>query len=195
MKHHPDVNKDDPKAAERFKRITSAYTQALLASSREGAIQGATANAPGARGGVRQSTPPRTPGGGTVPKGRFNVREWEAAHYGMHGGPADAKRSEFFRTVWRQRGPAAGARRDAGPGSAGRGRAPPRTAAPSARSSTFSMFIASTLAVVTVWTLVFQTNARKWNQWGLGYLAPPEGRPNAKAKSTSKSTPGTKKRR
>ena len=92
-RHHPDVNGDDPAAAERFKSITSAYTKALLVRSKR-AKDSATASVHADRGTGTTTTrewpgnSPRAAHGQSVDGSRFNVREWEQHHYGMHGGAA-----------------------------------------------------------------------------------------------------------
>ena len=58
-KHHPDLNPGDAAAAERFKRMTNAYTQALLISAkreREAASSsgGGASAARGASGAARE---------------------------------------------------------------------------------------------------------------------------------------------
>jgi curved DNA-binding protein CbpA len=114
--HHPDVNPDDPTSEERFKAITSAYTQALLASSRRaseaesvrgGASSSSSSSASAAR--MRGSASPRAAYGQKVDGSRYNVRDWEYHHYGMHGGTeqkhhADERvRATFVHNMARQR--------------------------------------------------------------------------------------------
>ena len=112
-KHHPDLNPGDAAAAERFKRMTNAYTQALLISAkreREAASSsgGGASAARGASGGGARFTrtrygfsSPRTHGGPVDPR-HFNVREWDAAHYGIHGETAEERQSQFVRNLYRQ---------------------------------------------------------------------------------------------
>ena len=89
---HPDLNPEDPNAEEHFKKITGAYTKALLVSSRRSAIasdSGPSAADASRAGYARTRTtwqpPPRT-AQGPVDSSKFNTREWERQHYGMHGG-------------------------------------------------------------------------------------------------------------
>ena len=99
------MNKGDAAAAETFKRITNAYNAALKASAAGAASVASTRST---RGGGRATasrpgyTPPRQPTG-PVDGSQFNTREWERAHYGMHG--AKEEQSEFLRRAWRMRGP------------------------------------------------------------------------------------------
>ena len=99
--HHPDVNPDNPQSAERFKRITSAYTSALLQTSRRAKLDADAKATAAAASGIRNAAygrefgrgaswrregAPRAAPGASVDGRRFNVREWEFHHYGMHGG-------------------------------------------------------------------------------------------------------------
>lgn len=155
--HHPDVNPGDAAAAERFKRITAAYTQALLASAkreREPARAAAHSHS-------RARSPIRTAAGPVDPK-RYNVREWEKSHYGMHGGSGMGldQQSVYVRNLQRQmrsREQVAKAAREA------------RRAA-GASPSYARWLVPSVVACAAVWTLVGYTNRTnpRWNarQWG-----------------------------
>ena len=112
--HHPDVNPDDATAEERFKAITSAYTQALLASSRrasepESVRGGASSSSSASAARMRGSASPRAAYGQKVDGSRYNVRDWEYHHYGMHGGTAqehhvdERVRATYVHNMARQR--------------------------------------------------------------------------------------------
>mmetsp|Transcript_75554 Transcript_75554/g.125996 ORF Transcript_75554/g.125996 Transcript_75554/m.125996 type:complete len:199 (-) Transcript_75554:162-758(-) len=80
-RYHPDISKGAD-AAEKFKLITAAYTQALVqASKREEQRQKTASFSPRAR---ESGSSLRARTGATPPKHQFDVREWERAHYGMH---------------------------------------------------------------------------------------------------------------
>ena len=89
-KHHPDVNPNDPGAGERFKKITAAYSQALLQSSKRERFGAAQRSRDGVRGARVKPAEPVHPS-------RYNVREWESAHYGMH-----QTQSAFVRNLARE---------------------------------------------------------------------------------------------
>lgn len=97
-RHHPDVTRaaDDGEA---FKRITSAYTLALLESARERTGEG-FADGSGAGAGTRYG-PGRRRGEGREEYSRasarprsasdnFNHSEWDSAHYGAEREEAPA---------------------------------------------------------------------------------------------------------
>ncbi|KAL1508543.1 hypothetical protein AB1Y20_004642 [Prymnesium parvum] len=152
LKHHPDLNKNNAAAAEKFNRINDAYNAAMQASVQEPWRQstrgGGRAPRPGAR-------PPREPSG-PIHRSRFNVHEWERMHYGMHGGPGQERRdSEFLRHAWRQRGPSA-ARHTTGPGHAG-GRAHRAAAQPAQRGGSLGGFLVTAFSVMAVWGMCFQS--------------------------------------
>lgn len=154
-RHHPDVNPGDATASERFKRITAAYTQALLASAkRDREPQGAARGAGGSssHSHSRARSPIRTASGPVDPK-RYNVREWEKSHYGMHGGSAATEgfdqQSDMVRNLQRQewaRRKAAAAAREA------------RRAAGANTPSFAAWLVPSVVACATVWWLVGYTN-------------------------------------
>ena len=104
-KHHPDVAPGDAASAERFKRITAAYTQALLISARQergeqSSSSGAGSTASSSRTRPRYNDTPRAARGPVDPS-RYNVREWERAHYGMHGGEQQSQ-SAYVRNLARE---------------------------------------------------------------------------------------------
>jgi len=85
--HHPDVNPNDPAAAERFKLITVAYTQALLQSTRRASEpQLSSSSVRGSRSAgaqrMRAAASPRTATARPVDGEQFDHREWERNHYG-----------------------------------------------------------------------------------------------------------------
>eukprot|EP00962_Isochrysis_galbana_P030787 scaffold10007_cov129-Isochrysis_galbana.AAC.1 len=100
--HHPDVAgpNDDPEV---FKRITSAYSQALLDSARGGSRDNGPGGASSSRGPGRQrhegweeySRPPPRP---RSSYDNFNHKEWHNAHYGSE---REAQQSEYVRGLHR----------------------------------------------------------------------------------------------
>ena len=120
--HHPDVNASHPDASERFKRITAAYTSALLHSSKRAEAAAGSAyttgssnsSSSGSAGARMRANSPRARQGASVDGSRFNVREWETHHYGMHGGVEQrhsfytderaraAQQSQYVRNMARQ---------------------------------------------------------------------------------------------
>ena len=138
-KAHPDLNKSDPNAAERFKRLTTAYSRALLESEssarREHAPSGGSSTS---RSAPRESPRSRRGPAQPVDPRRYNVREWERAHYGMHQSTptGDMRMSDMARQMQRQ------AR-----ASAARRQAPPR-------QTSFGALLVAAAAFTTVWTLV-----------------------------------------
>ena len=94
-KHHPDLNAGDPAAEEAFKRLTSAYTSAILGTARRDQRQQQQQQQQQTRtaGASRHArTAQRTSHSGQVLG--FDVREWEAAHYGPR---AAAERAQSHR--------------------------------------------------------------------------------------------------
>ena len=178
-KHHPDVNPGDAAAAERFKRMTSAYTQALLISAkREREPQGSTAG-PSSSGQPRPRArttygSPRAAAGQTVDEKRFNVREWESAHYGLKGRTAEERQSQYVRNLYRQQR----ARQQSASSFYARARsAAASSGAAAAGGSTRHpwLFTISAAICASVWSMVYSTN--------FGYLrtrdssaGPPSGR-------------------
>ena len=145
-------------AAEKFKRVTTAYTQALLLSTKREREPPAASSGPTFRSGTGSSSgaaranrasyaSPRATTGPVDGK-RFNVREWESAHYGLHGATAEARQSQYVRNLYRQQRAqqqasaayaAAGGQRTGGRGSA-------------------AMIMGTFAACVSVWTAVYRTN-------------------------------------
>ena len=140
-KHHPDVNPNDDSASERFKRLTSAYTQALLASSKRERVwsgrsgQSATS---GVRGGRQRPAEPINPK-------RFNEREWMSAHYGAQ------TQSQYVRNLAREER----ARRQAG-------EAAMQWRKARAGGGSFWWVLAGVGVATAVWSAVFRTNVNKF---------------------------------
>ena len=148
-KSHPDLNKQDPQAAERFKGLTEAYTRTLAKSNSRGQYDpgaGASSSTTGPRS-PRWEGRPRTRGAAPasqhVDPRRYNVREWEKAHYGMHGGAAPSGVSHRTSDMARQMQRKARAWRE-------NPRAPPR-------QTTLGQLAFAVAAFTTVWTLVLRT--------------------------------------
>jgi hypothetical protein len=158
-KHHPDVNPDDDGAAERFKRMTAAYTQALLISARRERAKGSgqsvhdsppQGSAP--RAPRQRYSSPRT-AAGPVNEKRFNVREWDYMHYGLKGATAEDRQSQYIRQLHRQqRGQEQSAARAAASASSRGGQ---RASASGASSAAIAISIA---ACASVWSAVYSTN-------------------------------------
>lgn len=168
-KMHPDLNKDDPQADEKFKRLTTAYTEALRESSRRPEMgqtardfasgMGSTSTSTGWAQGrtTRASWQSRQAGSGqgakpSVDPRRYNVEEWERAHYGMHGArtdrfATDAERRVSDRVRQMQRQAQAMNRQAAA-----------ARAAPSGGRNSLGWILGSFAAVAGIWTMVFQTN-------------------------------------
>ena len=163
-KMHPDVNRDDPTAEEKFKRLTTAYTEALRESSRRPEMGGAARDYASGMG--RSSHQGRTTraswesrqadsGAGPTPSvdpRRYNVEEWERAHYGMHGARTDRYATNAERNVSdkvRQM------RRQA---QAMNRQAAAARAAPVGGGTSLGRILGAFAAVAGIWTLVFKTN-------------------------------------
>lgn len=161
---HPDVN-SAPGAGEAFKRLTAAYTQALLDSRRrteEGERQAASGPSGANRSWHGTATAAgatqRSQAGSSVDPRLFNVRQWEAHHYGMHGaGPTDQHswQSTYARKLHRQH---QGQRRAAGAAASA------ARAASESRPSSFGQLLCSIALAGFVWTLVYQTNAARFRE-------------------------------
>ena len=91
---------------------------------------------------------------------RYNVREWEKAHYGMHGGTAPSGVSHRTSDMARQMQRKARAWRD-------NPRAPPRQA-------TFGQLVVVVAAFTTVWTLVMKTAKSSYNPYNAQPIPPPK---------------------
>ena len=179
-KHHPDVSPGD---AEFFKKVTSAYSQALLisakrgrdpqrsstAASRAGSSSGGGTSSSNFRygstqqGAQQQRTsyyggfgPSAYTGRPSVDGSRFNVREWDKQHYGLHGATAEQRQSEYIRNLMR-----AQRQRDA---SAAAHRAARQQARQQARrgANGLGVFVFSIAACSAVWSAVAQTNSRRF---------------------------------
>jgi DnaJ-class molecular chaperone len=101
--HHPDVAGADSDP-EVFKRITSAYSQALLDSARggssndSGSTDSSSRHGPGRQrrdGWQEYSRPPSRP---RTSYDNFNHKEWDEAHYGSG---REAQQSEYIRELHR----------------------------------------------------------------------------------------------
>ena len=165
-KHHPDVNPGDVVAAERFKRMTSSYTQALLLSAareRSAAERetpaGSRRAAPGGRTSRMSYGSPRATTG-PVDERRFNVREWDRAHYGLHGATAEERQSQYIRDLNRQQR----ARPQSFAGSWARGGAQ-RRAGVAAASGGGAIAMMAIAACASVWSAVYQSE-RSSGRWG-----------------------------
>ena len=169
-KHHPDVNPNDAAAGEVFKKMTSAYTEALLISTKrakEAEQQASSSNTYRApprsprntqRGG-REWNSPRA-ASGPVDEKRFNVREWDKAHYGLKGHTAEERQSEYIRNLYRQQQPRGGGSSFYGARSGARQRAtPPHRHGAGSGTAIMALFV----ACGTVWTGVYQTNYGRYS--------------------------------
>lgn len=146
--HHPDLNPGDAAAERKFKRITSAYTQALLSSAkRERQAERMAGSSSSSRGDVRSRPRPAAP----VDPARYNVREWESAHYGMHGGRAQSQ-SHFVRNLAREHRARQAAQQAAS--------AQSRQAFGGRRS--FGWVLASVAAATALWTFNVRTIQQKF---------------------------------
>ena len=168
---HPDLNKDDPFAAEKFKKLTAAYTTALReAGNRE-------KGQPSDLGSDPHTGRPSTPtwenrarweagaarAGKEVDPRRYNVKEWERAHYGMH----DPRTGRFATTAERQMSDKV--RQMARQAREMNAQSRARMARPHSNSG-FGWFMASVAACTAVWTLVYTTNAGRLAYGGGGTM-------------------------
>mmetsp|Transcript_17142 Transcript_17142/g.36293 ORF Transcript_17142/g.36293 Transcript_17142/m.36293 type:complete len:205 (-) Transcript_17142:292-906(-) len=154
-RHHPDLNVAEA-SEEKFKKITAAYTAALLESSRreKDAAEGKSGHA----GGIPRTGTMRTRGTGPIRsagplrKDQFDVREWERAHYGLHQeqskahharqAQGEASQSARVRTMHRQHMHAQSARRAAfNPGS----------------PKSFGWLLGYCTSLMVIWQLIYQT--------------------------------------
>ena len=156
-KHHPDLNQGDSSAAERFKRMTSAYSQALLTASkreRQGPKASAADQARYRQRATAATSSQRTTSFGGVNRNdtsRFNHREWDKAHYGLHGATAEARQSEYIRNLANAQRMRAAA--------AGQARARRQQAGARVRTGgSFTLLLGSLFACVSVWKAVYETN-------------------------------------
>ena len=156
-KHHPDVNPGDASAAERFKLMTSAYTQALLISSKRESAPNASAS--GSQkyrmraASQARAASPHSSARSREDNSRFNHREWDHAHYGLKGDTAEARQSEYVRNLSRaqrmrsqQAGAARAARSRASAGAGGR-----------VGGYSFAMMVASAMVCFSTWSAVYST--------------------------------------
>ncbi len=145
-KHHPDVNPGQPGSADKFKRITAAYTQALLTSSkREAAYSRGRTGADGSSPRTSSARPGRSGPARPVDPKHFDVPEWESAHYG-----SGRTQSQFVRNVAREHRmrQAAEAARHAATGGGG-------------GSQSFGVVLAAAAAVAFVWSLVYKSSHKE----------------------------------
>ena len=188
-KHHPDVNPGDATAEARFKRMTSAYTQALLVSARRermsesDAASSSQSSGPRTRPRTAYATPRTTTG--PVDPSRFNVREWDHAHYGLKGATAEERQSEYIRNLHRQ----ARAQQSATSAYYAR-RAQARAAGGGGAGSPYSTAIiaASLAACASVWTAVYQTNLGRFRQAETAVSATPRKAISTAAKNVKKTS-------
>lgn len=166
-KTHPDLNKQDPHAAERFKGLTEAYTRALVKSNARGqnydpsgGASSSTTRPRSPRWEARPRTRGETASTQHVDPRRYNVREWEKAHYGMHGGAAPTGVSHRTSDMARQMQRKARAWRE-------NPRAPSRPA-------TFGQLVVVVAAFTTVWTLVMKTAKSSYNPYNAQPVPPPK---------------------
>ena len=152
-KHHPDLNPGDASAAERFKKMTSAYSQAILSASkreRDGP-RASAADQDAYRKRAAAAASQKQTGFNRNDASRFNHREWDKAHYGLHGTTAEARQSEYIRNLANAQRMRAAA--------AGQARARRQQAGSRVRTGgSFTLFVGSFLACVSVWKAVYETN-------------------------------------
>ena len=170
---HPDVNAA-PGAADAFKRLTAAYTQALLDNrQRDGQAERhahRSASSSGGRSWYRGAAGSNgsewsRPGGAVDPR-LFNTRQWEAHHYGMHGAASHVTdrytwQSQYASKLYRQH---RGGRRAA----AESAHSAASTAAAHSKPSSLSALLCSVAFAGFVWTCVYQTNVPRWREGGMG---------------------------
>ena len=134
--------------------MTSAYAQALLAATKREKQGPKTSAAEQAKYRMRAAAAgsPRasTWGSNRDDSSRFNHREWDKAHYGLHGATAEARQTEYVRNLanaQRMRAAAAGA-----------ARARRQQAGTRVRSGgSFTLFLGSLVACISVWRAVHQS--------------------------------------
>jgi len=161
--HHPDLNKS-ASSAEIFKRITSAYNQALdVSARRDEGPSGASAGSGAWGGGAASSSaswrPPGAASAGQTSRARargpedsrnFDHREWDRAHYGLHQEDVKAsKQSQFVRNLYRRDGMSGAERRAAASEQAKRAKAPPKSGL---------NFLAPIGLVAAIWYINYQCN-------------------------------------
>ena len=162
---------------ELFKRMTSAYTQALLISSKRdrepassrtgGGSSSSSSRSSSSYGGFGRQQQQRTTyyGGfgpsayrdrARVDNSRFNHREWDKQHYNLHGETAEQRQSEYIRNLAN-----AERRRSA---NAQAQRAARQQAGQQARRAggSFGALLFSMAACSAVWSAVYQTNAHRF---------------------------------
>ena len=152
-KHHPDVNPGDASAAERFKFMTSAYTQALLISSKRDSTPYANCSQNPKRAASQARAASPHSARRRDDNSRFNHREWDHAHYGLRGDSAEVRQSEYIRNLTRaqrMRSQQAGAARNARSRASGRGRV-------GGGGYSFAMLVASAMVCFSTWSAVYST--------------------------------------
>ena len=158
--------------------MTNAYTEALLISAKR-EKETASGNTSQASSSNTYRAPPRSPKytqrngsprstTGPVDEERFNVRDWEKAHYGLKSRTAEERQAEYIRNLRTQmRGRAAGGAgfQSAGFQSAGRtARTGAQQAAASGGGSSTTVIFATLAACASVWTAVYKTNVGSWRR-------------------------------
>ena len=153
--------------------MTSAYTEALLLSSkreREAEAAASSSSSAGVRGDSSswRGAPPRgarasrmsyaSPrAGGPVDDRRFNHREWDRAHYGLHGATAEERQSQYVRNLYRQQR-SQQSRAQAFYSAAARANQQRAGAGAGARSASGYVALAAIAACGSVWSAVYSTN-------------------------------------
>ena len=89
---------------------------------------------------------------GPVDERRFNVREWESAHYGLKGASAEARQSQYVRNLAREQ-----RARQAGAAAMDRARQRARQ-----QGNGLGMLLFSMGLCTAVWTAVFRTNEHRY---------------------------------
>jgi len=155
--HHPDVGSSGD--AEVFKRITSAYSQALLDSARDrsgssdrSATGGGARYGPGRRrqDGWEEYKRPRS----RTSSDYFDHREWDAAHYGSD---RDAKQSAYVRELHRHARGGGGFSSSAG-ASGSRSRRRADSGSGDATPKSFTHIFLSFASLWAVYHLLYATN-------------------------------------